>query len=110
MGFHAADSRQTVHTREGTRRSGKAGNLTLSYHEAGETTAVGGGLPLVMLHDRELYTLTLGLASFNAGMQSYTFWSGLMAAATMTVGPVVIAFFLAQRYFIQGIATAGLKG
>jgi 4,5:9,10-diseco-3-hydroxy-5,9,17-trioxoandrosta-1(10),2-diene-4-oate hydrolase len=37
-------------TREGTRRSGKAGDLTLSYHEAGEPTPTGGGLPLVMLH------------------------------------------------------------
>ena len=50
MGSHAADSGKTLHTREETRRSGKAGNLTLSYHEAGEATAVGGGLPLVMLH------------------------------------------------------------
>jgi 4,5:9,10-diseco-3-hydroxy-5,9,17-trioxoandrosta-1(10),2-diene-4-oate hydrolase len=50
LGSHAADSGKSEHTREGTRRSGKAGNLTLSYHEAGETTSVGGGLPLVMLH------------------------------------------------------------
>lgn len=33
-------------TREGTRRSGKAGDLTLSYHEAGDAA----GPPLVMLH------------------------------------------------------------
>ena len=37
-------------TKESTRRSGKAGQLTLNYHEAGEATAIGGGLPLVMLH------------------------------------------------------------
>ena len=41
-------------TKEGTRRSGKAGDVTLSYHEAGPDPAagepVGGGLPLVMLH------------------------------------------------------------
>ncbi|KAA1395906.1 4,5:9,10-diseco-3-hydroxy-5,9,17-trioxoandrosta-1(10),2-diene-4-oate hydrolase [Aeromicrobium ginsengisoli] len=36
--------------RESTRRSAKAGDLTLNYYEAGEPTAVGGGLPLVMLH------------------------------------------------------------
>ena len=35
-------------SKEGTRRSGKAGDLTLNYHEAGERRS--GGLPLVMLH------------------------------------------------------------
>ena len=35
---------------ESTRRSAKAGDLTLNYYEAGEPTSVGGGLPLVMLH------------------------------------------------------------
>jgi len=36
--------------REAARRSAKAGDITLNYYEAGESTAVGGGLPLVMLH------------------------------------------------------------
>lgn len=36
--------------RESTRRSAKAGELTLNYYEAGEPTDIGGGLPLVMLH------------------------------------------------------------
>jgi 4,5:9,10-diseco-3-hydroxy-5,9,17-trioxoandrosta-1(10),2-diene-4-oate hydrolase len=37
-------------TRESTSRFAKAGDITLHYHEAGEPTEVGGGLPLVMLH------------------------------------------------------------
>ncbi|MDQ4053221.1 MAG: alpha/beta fold hydrolase [Actinomycetota bacterium] len=37
-------------TKESTRRSAKAGNLTLNYYEAGSPTDAGGGLPLVMLH------------------------------------------------------------
>src|SRR4051812_50056396 len=36
--------------KESARRSAKAGDLTLTYYEAGERTDVGGGLPLVMLH------------------------------------------------------------
>ena len=37
--------------RESTRRSAKAGELTLNYYEAGESTPeLGGGLPLIMLH------------------------------------------------------------
>jgi multiple sugar transport system permease protein len=66
--------------------------------------------PLVMLHDRELYTLTLGLASFNAGMQSYTFWSGLMAAATMTIAPLIVIFIFTQRFFTEGISLTGMGG
>ncbi len=66
--------------------------------------------PLVMLHDRELYTLTLGLASFNAGMQSYTFWSGLMAAATMTIAPLIVIFIFSQRFFTEGISLTGMGG
>ncbi len=37
-------------TRDATARSAKAGDITLNYHEAGASTEVGGGLPLVMLH------------------------------------------------------------
>jgi 4,5:9,10-diseco-3-hydroxy-5,9,17-trioxoandrosta-1(10),2-diene-4-oate hydrolase len=37
-------------TRESTSRFAKAGDVTLHYHEAGEPTEVGAGLPLVMLH------------------------------------------------------------
>jgi 4,5:9,10-diseco-3-hydroxy-5,9,17-trioxoandrosta-1(10),2-diene-4-oate hydrolase len=37
-------------THDGTSRTAKADDLTLHYHEAGEVTDVGGGLPLVMLH------------------------------------------------------------
>jgi 4,5:9,10-diseco-3-hydroxy-5,9,17-trioxoandrosta-1(10),2-diene-4-oate hydrolase len=37
-------------TKESVQHSAKAGDLTLSYYEAGTSTDVGGGLPLVMLH------------------------------------------------------------
>lgn len=66
--------------------------------------------PLVMLHDQNLYTLTLGLARFDAGMQSYTFWSGLMAAATMTIAPLIVIFVFAQRFFTEGISLTGMGG
>jgi len=33
-----------------------------------------------------------------------------MAASTMMILPIIVIFFLAQRYFIQGIAVSGLKG
>jgi multiple sugar transport system permease protein len=33
-----------------------------------------------------------------------------MAASTMMIIPMIVIFFLAQRYFIQGMAVSGLKG
>lgn len=66
--------------------------------------------PLVMLHDQSLYTLTLGLARFDAGMQSYTFWAGLMAAATMTISPLILIFMFTQRFFTEGISLTGMGG
>lgn len=65
--------------------------------------------PLLYLNDERKFTLALGLANMQStyGLSQY---GQIMAAATMTVAPVVTAYFLAQRYFIQGIATSGLKG
>jgi 4,5:9,10-diseco-3-hydroxy-5,9,17-trioxoandrosta-1(10),2-diene-4-oate hydrolase len=40
----------TDFSKAATQRSGKAGDLTLNYYEAGDVTDIGGGLPLVMLH------------------------------------------------------------
>jgi multiple sugar transport system permease protein len=37
-------------------------------------------------------------------------WELLMAAAVLTTLPMVILFFLGQRYFVEGIATTGSKG
>jgi multiple sugar transport system permease protein len=67
--------------------------------------------PLVMLQSDSVTTLTLGLANFTAG-GSETFVSipiG-MAASTMTVAPLILIFFLAQRFFIRGIALSGMGG
>ncbi|GLV53384.1 ABC transporter permease [Dictyobacter sp. S3.2.2.5] len=67
--------------------------------------------PLVMLQSDSVLTLTLGLASFTSG-GSETFVSVplSMAASTMTVLPLILIFFIAQRYFIRGIALSGLGG
>jgi multiple sugar transport system permease protein len=37
-------------------------------------------------------------------------WGPMMAASTMVITPLVVLFFFAQKYFVQGIATSGLKG
>ncbi len=64
--------------------------------------------PLLFINDSRLYTLSVGLRSFLSTF--YTPWPALMAAATLTVIPLIILFFLAQRHFIAGLTMGGLKG
>jgi multiple sugar transport system permease protein len=64
--------------------------------------------PLIFLTDQKDYTLSLGLQSFQS-QHGGTEWHYLMAASTMVVLPVIVLFFLAQRYFIEGIAASGAK-
>lgn len=67
--------------------------------------------PLVMLNSNSVITLTLGLAVFaTGGTEEFTNVPLLMAAATMTVAPLIVIFFVAQRYFVRGIALTGFGG
>lgn len=63
--------------------------------------------PLVYLNDERLYTLAIGLASFQ-GVYSAQ-WGYLMAASTAVIAPVIVLFFFAQRYFIEGVTLTGIK-
>ncbi|HRW09874.1 MAG TPA: carbohydrate ABC transporter permease [Caldilineaceae bacterium] len=65
--------------------------------------------PLIYLNDKALYTISLGIANMRA---SYGFsnFAWIMAATCMSVLPIVMLFFFAQRTFIEGIALTGLKG
>ncbi len=64
--------------------------------------------PLVTIYSPEHMTLQLGLVTFQGAHQTNT--NLLMAANVMSMIPVLLLFLLAQRYFIRGIATSGLKG
>lgn len=67
--------------------------------------------PLVMINSTDVMTLTLGLAVFaTGGTQEFLNVPLLMAAATMTVAPLILVFFFAQRYFVRGIALSGFGG
>ncbi len=63
--------------------------------------------PLIFVNRAELQTLPVGLALFQGEFATQI--NLLMAAATLTVVPVLVVYFAAQRYFIQGIALTGLK-
>lgn len=64
-------------------------------------------LPLIYLHNPDLFTLALGLRMFQG--EASTSWNLLMAASLLSMLPVVILFFVTQRYFIQGIVFTGVK-
>ena len=64
--------------------------------------------PLIYVNDQRLYPLALGLFDFRSEHSSE--FGMLMAASTLMTLPVIAIFFLAQRYFIQGITLTGIKG
>lgn len=64
--------------------------------------------PLVTIYSEKNMTLQLGLLTFQGAHKTNT--NLLMAANVMSMLPVLGLFFIAQRYFIRGIATTGLKG
>lgn len=64
--------------------------------------------PLIYLNDSSKYTLALGLSQFKG--QYTAEWGLLMAASTLVLLPVLVLFFVAQRYFVEGIALSGIKG
>ena len=67
--------------------------------------------PLVMLNSSDVLTLTVGLSVFATGaMSQFVSIPQALAAATLTVTPLIIIFVVAQRYFVQGIALTGLGG
>lgn len=64
--------------------------------------------PLVYINSSDNYTLALGLSQFTGLYTSQ--WNLLMAASTVIIVPVLLVFFLTQRYFIEGVTMSGLKG
>jgi multiple sugar transport system permease protein len=64
--------------------------------------------PLLVNSDRNLYTVTQGLAL--AGRDQGIFTGVAMATAAMAILPVIIAYAIFQRWIIRGIATTGTRG
>lgn len=65
--------------------------------------------PLLYVNDENLYTLQLGLSVFKG--QLATQWNYLMAGSLLVLLPVLVLFFVFQRYFIEGMnITSGTKG
>jgi multiple sugar transport system permease protein len=68
--------------------------------------------PLIYLYNTNLYTLPRGLKALldQFGQGGEMQWEIVLAASVIVTLPMLIIFFIGQRYFMEGIATTGLKG
>lgn len=64
--------------------------------------------PLIYLRDTNLHTLAIAINRFRG--QYAIYYNYMMAVSVLVVIPVIIIFFIFQRYLIQGIVTTGSKG
>jgi multiple sugar transport system permease protein len=64
--------------------------------------------PLLYLRDHSIWTIQIGLKSFiNTYNAEYAL---IMTGSVLSVLPIAVIFLFGQRYFVEGIATTGLKG
>lgn len=66
--------------------------------------------PLIYLSSVDNWTLALGVAGLNAEESFRSGWELVFVAGTLMTIPMVLLFLFAQRYFVQGITTAGFGG
>lgn len=64
--------------------------------------------PLIVTNRTDMRTVEVGIASFSSMYQ--TDWPHQMAAAVLVMAPVILVFFIAQKYFVRGITMTGMKG
>jgi multiple sugar transport system permease protein len=64
--------------------------------------------PLIYLRSPDLRTIQLGLSTFIS--QYNAEYALIMTGSVLSVLPIAVIFLLGQRYFVEGLATTGLKG
>jgi multiple sugar transport system permease protein len=64
---------------------------------------------MIYLNDVRLFTVQLGVRSM-LDPSGDAAWGPLLAMSTLSLVPVTVVFFAFQRFFLEGIATTGLKG
>ncbi|HMT86768.1 MAG TPA: carbohydrate ABC transporter permease [Arachnia sp.] len=65
--------------------------------------------PLIYLRDRSLWTIQIGLRNMVSNLLDANF-ALMFAGLTISVIPIALIFLAGQRYFVEGIATTGMKG
>jgi oligogalacturonide transport system permease protein len=65
--------------------------------------------PLIYISSVSKYPLALGLR-MDLDVGAAIHWDQVMAMSVVTMVPPILIFFFAQKYFVEGIATTGIKG
>ena len=66
--------------------------------------------PLFVARREEVMTLPVALASLQGGPRALTEWNLVMAGSVVAVLPILVVYLLAQRWFVQGVVSSGIKG
>lgn len=66
--------------------------------------------PLFVARQDAVMTLPVALATLQAGPRALTEWNMVMAGAVITVLPILAIYMVAQRWFVQGVVSSGIKG
>ena len=67
--------------------------------------------PLLYINSPDKFTIALGLAQYRSMLGvGRTRWDLLMAASMSMTVPIIVLFFVLQRYFIKGVVMSGIKG
>lgn len=66
--------------------------------------------PLFVARRAEVMTLPVALASLQGGPRALTEWNLVMAGSVVAVLPILVVYLLAQRWFVQGVVSSGIKG
>ncbi|PHS35082.1 MAG: ABC transporter permease [Alkaliphilus sp.] len=64
--------------------------------------------PLIMTNSAEMRTLPVGLSAFSS--EAGIIFELLMAGSAMIILPIIIVYIFLQKYIVQGVARAGIKG
>jgi len=65
--------------------------------------------PLIYINSVSKYTLSLGLR-MSMDVTSGILWNNILAMSFVTILPLIVLFFFTQKFFVEGIATTGIKG
>jgi multiple sugar transport system permease protein len=66
--------------------------------------------PLFVARRPEVMTLPVALATLQGAPRALTEWNIVMAGSVVAVLPILIVYMLAQRWFIRGVVSSGIKG
>lgn len=66
--------------------------------------------PLFTARREEVMTLPVVLATLQAGPRALTEWNMVMAGSVIAVLPILLVYIFAQRWFVRGVVSSGIKG